>query len=52
MKEVGFSRFFILDEADGLLKAGYESLIKRIYNNIPKMTSDGTRLQMVQLYFI
>jgi len=40
-------RFFILDEADGLLKAGYESLIKRLHNSIPKMTSDGTRLQMV-----
>ena len=40
-------RFFILDEADGLLKAGYESLINRLHSKIPKMTSDGTRLQMV-----
>ena len=40
-------RFFILDEADGLLKAGYEQLINRIHEKIPKMTSDGTRLQMI-----
>ena len=40
-------RFFILDEADGLLKAGYEQLINRIHDKIPKMTSDGTRLQMI-----
>ena len=40
-------RFFILDEADGLLKAGYEQLITRIHGQIPKMTSDGTRLQMI-----
>ena len=40
-------RFFILDEADGLLKGGYENLINRIYAQIPKMTSDGTRLQMI-----
>lgn len=40
-------RFFILDEADGLLKAGYDQLITRIHGQIPKMTSDGTRLQMI-----
>ena len=40
-------RFFILDEADGLLKAGYEQLITRMHGQIPKMTSDGTRLQMI-----
>eukprot|EP00095_Tigriopus_kingsejongensis_P005808 maker-scaffold716_size107355-snap-gene-0.25 protein:Tk05808 transcript:maker-scaffold716_size107355-snap-gene-0.25-mRNA-1 annotation:"atp-dependent rna helicase ddx1 isoform x1" len=40
-------RFFILDEADALLKAGYEKLIHRLYREIPKMTSDGSRLQMV-----
>jgi len=40
-------RFFILDEADGLLKAGYEQLINRLHAAIPKMTSDGTRLQMI-----
>ena len=40
-------RFFILDEADGLLKAGYEKLINRLHETIPKMTSDGTRLQMI-----
>merc|ERR1719356_367288 len=40
-------RFFILDEADGLLKQGYEQLINRIHGQIPKVTSDGRRLQMV-----
>lgn len=40
-------RFFVLDEADGLLKAGYEPLIGRLHAQIPKMTSDGTRLQMI-----
>jgi len=40
-------RFFILDEADGLLKANYEPLINRIHGQIPKMTSDGSRLQMI-----
>jgi hypothetical protein len=39
-------RFFILDEADGLLKGGYEPLINRLHAKIPKMTSDGTRLQV------
>jgi ATP-dependent RNA helicase DDX1 len=32
-------RFFILDEADGLLKGGYENLINRMHEQIPKMTS-------------
>ncbi|XP_076296995.1 ATP-dependent RNA helicase Ddx1 [Lasioglossum baleicum] len=40
-------RFFILDEADGLLKQGYSSLIDRLYKQIPKITSDGKRLQMI-----
>jgi ATP-dependent RNA helicase DDX1 len=40
-------RFFVLDEADGLLKQGYTSLIDRIHNQIPKITSDGRRLQMI-----
>ena len=44
---LGQCRFFILDEADGLLKAGYEQLINRIHGQIPKMTSDGSRLQMI-----
>ena len=39
-------RFFILDEADGLLKAGYQQLIDRMHAQIPKMTSDGSRLQV------
>lgn len=40
-------KFFVLDEADGLLKQGHERLINGIYNSIPKITSDGKRLQMV-----
>lgn len=40
-------RFFVLDEADGLLKQGYSGLIDRIHKQIPKITSDGSRLQMI-----
>ncbi|XP_072024560.1 ATP-dependent RNA helicase DDX1-like [Amphiura filiformis] len=40
-------RFFILDEADGLLKAGYGEQINRMWQQIPKVTADGKRLQMV-----
>ncbi|XP_076029050.1 ATP-dependent RNA helicase Ddx1-like isoform X1 [Oratosquilla oratoria] len=40
-------RFFVLDEADGLLKQGHENLINRIHSAIPKITPDGKRLQMV-----
>ncbi|XP_076655905.1 ATP-dependent RNA helicase Ddx1 [Halictus rubicundus] len=40
-------RFFILDEADGLLKQGYSNLIDRLHKQIPKITSDGKRLQMI-----
>ena len=40
-------RFFVLDEADGLIKQGNGALIDRMHKAIPKLTSDGTRLQMV-----
>lgn len=40
-------RFFVLDEADGLLSQGYGELINRIHAQIPKVTNDGKRLQMV-----
>lgn len=40
-------RFFVLDEADGLLKQGNSALIDRIYHQIPKLTADGSRLQMI-----
>ncbi|KAK6638511.1 ATP-dependent RNA helicase ddx1 [Polyplax serrata] len=40
-------RFFVLDEADGLLKQGYSQLIDRVHKQIPKITSDGHRLQMI-----
>nr|XP_058944208.1 ATP-dependent RNA helicase DDX1-like [Pocillopora verrucosa] len=40
-------RFFILDEADGLLAQGNQELIMRIFNKIPKRSPDGKRLQMI-----
>ncbi|XP_029191100.2 ATP-dependent RNA helicase DDX1-like isoform X2 [Acropora millepora] len=40
-------RFFVLDEADGLLAQGNQDLILRIFNRIPKMSPDGKRLQMI-----
>lgn len=40
-------RFFVLDEADGLLKANYGKLIESMHSQIPKVTSDGRRLQMI-----
>ncbi|VDD76261.1 unnamed protein product [Mesocestoides corti] len=40
-------RFFILDECDGLLSAGYGPMIHRLHNLCPKVTPDGKRLQMV-----
>lgn len=40
-------RFFVLDEADGLLKAGCGESIERLHRQMPKVTSDGRRLQMV-----
>ncbi|XP_048576898.1 ATP-dependent RNA helicase DDX1-like [Nematostella vectensis] len=39
-------KFFILDEADGLLAQGNNDLIMKIYNKIPKITA-GKRLQIV-----
>lgn len=40
-------RFFVLDEADGLLKQGYSNLIDSLHRQIPKVTADGNRLQMI-----
>ncbi|GAB0093946.1 ATP-dependent RNA helicase Ddx1 [Sergentomyia squamirostris] len=40
-------RFFVLDEADGLLQQGYGDMIDRLHKQIPKITSDGRRLQMI-----
>ncbi|KPP75890.1 ATP-dependent RNA helicase DDX1-like [Scleropages formosus] len=40
-------RFLVLDECDGLLTAGYLDFIMRIYNQIPQVTSDGKRLQVI-----
>ncbi|XP_039604866.1 ATP-dependent RNA helicase DDX1 [Polypterus senegalus] len=40
-------RFLVLDEADGLLTAGYTDFITRVHNQIPQITSDGKRLQVI-----
>lgn len=40
-------RFFVLDEADGLLSAGYLNMIENLHKQIPKITADGRRLQMI-----
>lgn len=40
-------RFFVLDEADGLLRANYGNLIENIHRRIPKITNDLQRLQMI-----
>ncbi|XP_066153247.1 ATP-dependent RNA helicase Ddx1 [Euwallacea fornicatus] len=40
-------RFFVLDEADALLKQGYTDLIERLHKQMPKFTFDGKRLQMI-----
>ncbi|KAG8580146.1 hypothetical protein GDO81_007162, partial [Engystomops pustulosus] len=40
-------RFLVLDEADGLLSQGYSDFINRIYQQIPQVTSDGKRLQVI-----
>lgn len=40
-------RFFILDEADGLLSQGHKDLIMKIQRKIPSVTADGKRLQMI-----
>lgn len=40
-------RFFVLDEADGLLKAGFTNTLNNLHKQIPKITSDGRRLQMI-----
>ncbi|KAL1433778.1 hypothetical protein MTO96_012309 [Rhipicephalus appendiculatus] len=38
-------RFFVLDEADGLLNQGNNDLINRIHRQIPQITAEGRRLQ-------
>ncbi|KAK2092029.1 ATP-dependent RNA helicase ddx1 [Saguinus oedipus] len=40
-------RFLVLDEADGLLSQGYSDFINRMHNQIPQVTSDGKRLQVI-----
>ncbi|KAF5296130.1 hypothetical protein FQR65_LT10300 [Abscondita terminalis] len=40
-------RFFVLDEADGLLKSGLTQLIESLHQQMPKITADGRRLQMI-----
>jgi ATP-dependent RNA helicase DDX1 len=45
--ELSACRFFVLDECDGLLSSGYGDLITRIHKQIPQVTADGKRLQMI-----
>ncbi|KAL1117818.1 hypothetical protein AAG570_004133 [Ranatra chinensis] len=40
-------RFFVLDEADGLLKQGYKNFINKLHEQIPTFTGDGKRRQMI-----
>lgn len=40
-------RFYILDEADGLLKQRYTQFIDNLHRQMPKISSDGKRLQMI-----
>ncbi|CAF1663625.1 unnamed protein product, partial [Didymodactylos carnosus] len=40
-------RFFVLDEADGLLAQNYKNLILNLHKQIPNVTADGKRLQMI-----
>ncbi|KRY40549.1 ATP-dependent RNA helicase DDX1 [Trichinella spiralis] len=40
-------RFFVLDEADGLLQQGYGRFINKLYSEMPKFTVDGKRLQII-----
>lgn len=40
-------RFFVLDEADGLLQNGHNSLITRLHDMVPRMSYDGRRVQTV-----
>ncbi|XP_046461789.1 ATP-dependent RNA helicase Ddx1-like [Daphnia pulex] len=40
-------RFFVLDEADGLLQQGQGEIINRLHSRAPKITTDGKRLQMI-----
>lgn len=40
-------RFFVLDEADGLISQGHLNLIERFHAKIPKVGADGKRLQMI-----
>ncbi|XP_067840393.1 ATP-dependent RNA helicase DDX1 [Heptranchias perlo] len=40
-------RFLVLDEADGLLTQGYSDFISRMHSQIPQITSDGKRLQVI-----
>eukprot|EP00069_Balaena_mysticetus_P002731 bmy_15991T0 len=37
----------VLDNGDGLLSQGYSDFINRIHNQIPQITSDGKRLQVI-----
>eukprot|EP00731_Ephydatia_muelleri_P007667 Em0004g5a len=39
--------FFVLDEADGLLSQGHQDFISKVYNQLPKVSLEGRRIQMI-----
>lgn len=40
-------RFYILDEADGLLKQNNTKFLDNLHSQIPKVSNDGKKLQMI-----
>eukprot|EP00041_Stephanoeca_diplocostata_P030216 m.907818 g.907818 ORF g.907818 m.907818 type:complete len:736 (+) comp23711_c1_seq21:2004-4211(+) len=40
-------KFYVLDEADGLLTGGATGIIDDVFKRLPKNTTDGSRLQMI-----
>eukprot|EP00037_Helgoeca_nana_P016987 m.160263 g.160263 ORF g.160263 m.160263 type:complete len:733 (-) comp23784_c0_seq5:112-2310(-) len=45
--DVSQVRFYILDEADGLLTSGQSRMVHDLYARLPKTTVGGARLQMI-----
>lgn len=46
-EKINIILFFFFVPKDGLLSAGYTDFINRIHNQIPQVTSDGKRLQVL-----
>eukprot|EP00035_Acanthoeca_spectabilis_P037034 m.43232 g.43232 ORF g.43232 m.43232 type:complete len:731 (+) comp8404_c0_seq2:376-2568(+) len=45
--DVSQVRFYVLDEADGLLTGGHGNMVSELYSRLPPSTEGGARLQMV-----